>query len=55
MFVSGKHISRRIALRGMGAVIGLPLLDSMIPAFAAPTKAIGPDASSSPTCRWELR
>ena len=42
MFVSGKHISRRIALRGMGAVIGLPLLDSMIPAFAAPTKAIGP-------------
>ena len=42
MFVSGKHISRRMALRGMGAVIGLPLLDSMIPAFAAPTKAIGP-------------
>src|SRR5262245_3804626 len=32
MFLSGKHMSRRTALRGLGATIALPLLDSMIPA-----------------------
>ncbi len=31
-FITGKHISRRTALRGMGASLGLPLLDAMIPA-----------------------
>ncbi len=31
-FISGKHISRRTMLRGMGASIGLPLLDAMLPA-----------------------
>ncbi len=31
-FITGKHISRRTMLRGMGATIGLPLLDSMVPA-----------------------
>ena len=31
-FLTGKHISRRTMLRGMGTTIGLPLLDSMIPA-----------------------
>ena len=31
-FITGKHISRRTMLRGMGSVIGLPLLDAMIPA-----------------------
>ena len=30
--LTGKHISRRTLLRGMGASIGLPLLDAMIPA-----------------------
>src|SRR5262245_49215593 len=30
-----KHISRRRVLRGCGAVIGLPLLDAMVPAHAA--------------------
>lgn len=34
-----KHISRRMLLRGAGAVIGLPLLDAMRPAFAAPSAA----------------
>ena len=34
MFLTGKHISRRTALRGLGATIALPLLDSMIPARA---------------------
>ena len=32
MYLTGKHISRRTALRGLGATIALPLLDSMIPA-----------------------
>ena len=30
-----KHLSRRTVLRGMGATVALPLLDSMTPAFAA--------------------
>jgi hypothetical protein len=32
MFVAKKHISRRTVLRGMGATLALPLLDSMAPA-----------------------
>ncbi|MGQ0733898.1 MAG: DUF1552 domain-containing protein [Acidobacteriota bacterium] len=32
MFLTQKHISRRAALRGVGATIALPLLDAMIPA-----------------------
>lgn len=31
-YLSKKHISRRSALRGLGATIGLPLLDAMLPA-----------------------
>ena len=31
-FITGKHISRRTMLRGMGGALGLPLLDAMIPA-----------------------
>ena len=31
-FITGKHISRRTMLRGMGASMGLPLLDAMVPA-----------------------
>lgn len=33
--MSGKHLSRRTLLRGLGTAIALPALDSMIPAFAA--------------------
>jgi hypothetical protein len=32
MIISKKHLSRRTVLRGMGVTIGLPLLDSMVPA-----------------------
>jgi len=35
MIVTGKKLSRRTMLRGIGAAIGLPLLDAMTPAFAA--------------------
>jgi hypothetical protein len=34
-----KHVSRRALLRGAGAVMGLPLLDAMRPALAAPAAA----------------
>jgi Protein of unknown function (DUF1552) len=36
--ITGKHLSRRTLLRGLGVSIALPMLDSMIPAFAGPTK-----------------
>ena len=37
----GKAIPRRAVLRGLGASIALPLLDSMVPAFASapPTRS----------------
>src|SRR5579863_6221845 len=35
MFITKKHIQRRTVLRGMGAAVALPLLDSMIPANTA--------------------
>ena len=35
MFISKKSISRRTALQGAGATIGLPLLEAMIPASTA--------------------
>src|SRR5262245_38100169 len=35
MFLSRKHLSRRTVLKGIGASIGLPLLDAMIPAGTA--------------------
>ncbi len=35
MFVTKKSISRRTVLRGAGAAVALPLLDAMVPAFAA--------------------
>jgi hypothetical protein len=33
---TGKQLSRRTVLRGAGVALGLPLLDAMSPAFAAP-------------------
>ena len=47
MIVTKKAISRRTVLRGVGATVGLPLLDAMIPAFAtaattpAPARRLG--------------
>jgi hypothetical protein len=35
MFLTRKHLSRRIVLQGAGASIALPLLDAMIPAGTA--------------------
>ena len=35
MFITRKHLSRRTVLKGVGASIGLPLLDAMVPAATA--------------------
>jgi len=35
MFITKKHLSRRIFLRGAGVTVGLPLLDAMVPAWTA--------------------
>jgi len=35
MFITKKHISRRTVLRGMGAAVALPFLESMVPAQTA--------------------
>src|SRR5437870_4360464 len=35
MFLTKKSISRRALLRGAGAALALPFLDSMVPAFTA--------------------
>src|ERR1700690_4577583 len=44
MFITKKQISRRTVLRGAGVALGLPLLDSMIPAQTplAKTAAVPP-------------
>ena len=34
MIVTRKHLPRRTFLKGMGAVVALPVLDAMTPAFA---------------------
>ena len=48
MFITKKSLPRRTFLRGVGASLALPLLDSMIPArtllaqtAARPTKRLG--------------
>ena len=34
MMITKKHLARRTFLRGLGTTLALPLLDSMVPAFA---------------------
>ncbi len=41
MTITKKHLCRRTFLRGVGASLALPLLDSMVPAFAAPGEPAG--------------
>ena len=38
MIVTGKAVPRRTFLKGVGAAVALPFLDSMVPAFAASAK-----------------
>jgi hypothetical protein len=46
MYLTGKHMSRRTALRGLGATIALPLLDSMVPARGVFAKTAAGQAAS---------
>jgi len=39
MYIAKKAISRRTVLRGMGAAVALPLLDSMVPALSVVARA----------------
>jgi Protein of unknown function (DUF1552) len=39
MIITNKRLSRRTVLRGLGAALSLPLLDSMVPALGAATAA----------------
>jgi len=41
-FLTGKHLSRRAVLRGAGAAIALPLLESMLPAGRARAQGASP-------------
>ncbi len=38
MFITKRHLPRRTFLKGVGATLALPMLDAMVPAFAATTK-----------------
>ena len=38
MIIDKRHIPRRTVLRGLGATLALPLLDSMVPALTAIAK-----------------
>src|SRR6266849_5442510 len=46
MMIFKKHVPRRTFLRGVGATLALPLLDSMVPAWAGPA-----DAAAKPVVR----
>ena len=52
MFLTKKHLSRRTVLRGMGATVALPFLDSMIPAHSvlAKTEAAAAAARTRLVC-----
>ena len=45
MIATRRHLPRRTFLRGMGAVIALPALDAMTPAFASAAGAVSAHAT----------
>ena len=49
MFLTKKVISRCSVLRGIGVTVGLPLLDSMVPALATAAETVKPAARFSVT------
>ncbi|HWA09685.1 MAG TPA: DUF1552 domain-containing protein [Opitutaceae bacterium] len=49
MILTGKHLSRRHFLRGVGTVIALPVLDSMIPAGFGQVAKAATAAAKAPT------
>ena len=51
MIVTRRRLSRRTLLKGMGAVIALPALDAMTPAFAAGATRASAGAAGKPPLR----
>ena len=49
MIITKKHLSRRSVLRGLGATVALPLLDSMVPACLCRASDDG-GQSGAPPC-----
>src|SRR5579864_5220511 len=49
MMIFKKALPRRTFLKGAGAALALPLLDSMVPAFAGPA-----DAAAKPVIRMGI-
>ena len=54
MIITGKHLSRRTILRGLGAIVALPVLDAMTPALRRgrgpkPRRRSGSPSPTSPT------
>ena len=47
MFITKKALPRRTFLRGVGAAVGLPLLEAMVPALTATAKT-----AASPKMRF---
>jgi hypothetical protein len=48
MFLTGKHMSRRAVLRGVGATVALPFLDAMVPARTVFAKTNAARVASRP-------
>ena len=48
MINTGRHLPRRTFLRGLGALVALPALDAMTPAFAARAFAASRFGGASP-------
>ena len=47
-FLTRKALTRRAMLKGLGASVALPLLDSMMPALSAQTNAAAPGSRQAP-------
>ena len=48
MIVTGRHLPRRMFLKGMGAAIALPALDAMTPASRPPPRVARARSAPSP-------
>ena len=49
-FITGKHLSRRTVIRGMGASMALPFLDAMVPAGRPVDKVLGEPGDTRLVC-----
>ena len=50
MVITKRFLDRRTVLRGMGAALALPLLDSMVPALSAASKTAAKPAMRLASC-----